>query len=151
MPKGDHSYPHLRGVPGGQPIGAIRDESDPVVILRSPGMSLTIAFACFRSLVRACPYRAEDRIAFRRQFRLELVTHRAHGWLGVSGGARLFGDLWELGSGRGEVLVGMWKIWLGFGRFRLRFGSDLGDAVGIWDGLFGFARFGWDLGDLIGI
>ena len=48
-------------------------------------------------------------------------------------------------------MVGMWKIWLGFARFRSRFGSDLGDAVGIWDVLFGFWRFGRDAGDLAGI
>ena len=107
----------------------------------------------FARLHRAGDYFAyfAARIAFRRQFRLELVTHRAHGWLGVSGVARLFGDTWELGSGRGEVLVGMWKIWLGFGRFRSRFGSDLEDAVGILDVLFGFWRFGRDVGDLVGI
>ena len=42
------------------------------------------AFACVCSLFRACPYRAGDYfaarqnsgIAFRRQLRLELVTHR---------------------------------------------------------------------------
>ena len=53
----------------------------------------------------------------------------------------------ELESGIGEVLVGMW---LGFGRFGSRFGSDLVDVAGILEILLGFAKFHWDMGNLVG-
>ena len=116
----------------------------------------------FARLHRAGDYFAA-RIAFRRQFRLELVIHKCDctehaagkpltggrgngsmaGWGSVVGRRSL---RWDVGD-----LVGIWEmwfeIWFGFGRCC----CDLRDLVRIWDIWQGFWKCGSDIGDLVGI